>query len=75
MFEQYINSEKTREHYNYLIDKFVKHGQLNSFDSILSINGVDLQKKKLKIIFCYSKIRAIVLDVSDQIHLQSNTST
>ena len=27
IFEQYINSQKTREQYNYLIGKFVKHGQ------------------------------------------------
>ncbi len=45
IFEQYINSQKTREQYNFLIGKFVKHEQLDSFDSILAINGMDLQKK------------------------------
>jgi integrase/recombinase XerD len=40
-----LESEKTREHYNYLLKKFANHYKLDSFDSILAIKGEELMKK------------------------------
>lgn len=45
IFEAYLESEKTRKHYNYLLKKFANHYKLESFDSILSINGQELTEK------------------------------
>lgn len=44
IFEAYLKSEKTIKHYHYLLEKFTNHYKLGSIDSILSINGVELQK-------------------------------
>ena len=45
IFEQYIQSPKTREQYRYHIEKFVNHYQLSSFDSILSLESEELKQK------------------------------
>ena len=45
IFEAYLQSDETRRHYNYLLKKFVNHYKLDSFDSILSINGQELTEK------------------------------
>ena len=39
MFEQYCKSEKTKVSYNFLIQKFVKHYNLDSYDAILEIDS------------------------------------
>ena len=39
MFEQYCKSEKTKVSYNFLITKFVKHYNLDSYDAILEIDS------------------------------------
>ena len=44
IFEAYLKSEKTIKHYHYLLEKFANHYKLESIDSILSIDGVELQK-------------------------------
>ena len=44
IFEAYLKSEKTTKHYHYLLEKFANHYKLDSIDSILSIDGVELQK-------------------------------
>ena len=44
IFEAYLKSEKTIKHYQYLLEKFANHYKLGSIDSILSINGTELQK-------------------------------
>lgn len=45
IFEQYIQSEKTKVHYRYHLDRFVDHYQLDSLDSILSIGNEELKEK------------------------------
>ena len=39
MFEQYCKSDKTKVSYNFLIQKFVKHYNLDSYDAILEIDS------------------------------------
>jgi len=45
IFEEYIQSEKTREHYSYHLQRFVNHYTLESFDSILALKTEDLKEK------------------------------
>ena len=45
IFEEYIQSEKTREHYRYHLQRFVNHYNLESFDSILALKTEDLKEK------------------------------
>jgi integrase len=45
IFEEYIQSEITRKHYRYYLQRFVTHYNLESFDSILSLKTEDLKKK------------------------------
>lgn len=45
IFEQYIQSPKTREQYRYHLDKFANHYGLESLDSILSIEIDELKRK------------------------------
>ena len=45
IFEEYIQSEKTREHYSYHLQRFVNHYNLESFDSILGLKTEDLKEK------------------------------
>ena len=45
IFEQYIQSEKTRTHYRYNLDRFINHYQLDSLDSILSLDIEELKEK------------------------------
>ncbi len=45
IFEEYIQSEKTREHYSYHLQRFVNHYNLESFDAILALETDDLKEK------------------------------
>lgn len=45
IFEEYIQSEKTREHYTYHLNRFINHYKLNSFDAILSLETKELKEK------------------------------
>ena len=45
IFEEYLQSEKTIEHYAYHIDRFCKHYSLESWDSILALKTIDLKEK------------------------------
>jgi len=45
IFEEYIQSEKTREHYSYHLQRFVNHYNLESFDSILALKTEELKQK------------------------------
>lgn len=45
IFEQYLHSPKTREHYRYHLDRFVSHYCFESPDSILSLEINDLKQK------------------------------
>ena len=45
IFEEYIQSEKTREHYSYHLQRFVNHYNLESFDAILALKTDDLKEK------------------------------
>lgn len=45
VFRGYLESDKTRKLYTFLLQRFVNHYNLESFDSILVMNGTELQKK------------------------------
>jgi len=45
IFEEYIQSGKTREHYSYHLQRFVNHYNLESFDSILGMKTDELKEK------------------------------
>jgi len=45
IFEEYIQSEKTRKHYSYHLQRFVNYYNLESFDSILALKTEDLKEK------------------------------
>ena len=45
IFEEYLQSEKTIEHYAYHIDRFSKYYNFDSWDSILSLDSMDLKEK------------------------------
>ena len=45
IFEEYIQSEKTREHYMYNLIRFAIHNNLESVDLILSLDSEELKQK------------------------------
>ena len=45
VFEEYLDSQKTITQYKYMIQKFVKDNNLESFDTILGMNGLELTQK------------------------------
>src|SRR3989338_3652461 len=45
IFEEYIQSEKTREQYMYNLKRFVIYNKLESVDLILSIDSEELKQK------------------------------
>ena len=45
LFEEYIQSERTRECYSYQLQRFVNYYKLDSFDSILNLKTDDLKEK------------------------------
>lgn len=45
IFEEYIQSEKTREHYSYHLDKFTKYLNLKTWDEILALDISELREK------------------------------
>jgi hypothetical protein len=45
IFEEYIQSEKTREQYMYNLQRFVIYNKLESVDLILSIDSEELKQK------------------------------
>ncbi|KER06486.1 Tyrosine recombinase XerD-like protein [Marine Group I thaumarchaeote SCGC AAA799-E16] len=45
IFEEYIQSKKTIEHYSYHINRFTKHYNLKDWDSILALENTDLKEK------------------------------
>jgi hypothetical protein len=45
IFEEYLQSEKTIEHYTYHINRFAKYFDLPSWDSILVLEITDLKEK------------------------------
>lgn len=45
IFEEYIQSEKTIEHYSYHINRFTKYFHLENWDSILDLENTDLKEK------------------------------
>lgn len=45
IFEEYIQSEKTREHYMYNLIRFAIHNNLESVDVILSLDSEELKQK------------------------------
>ncbi|MGY5150361.1 MAG: tyrosine-type recombinase/integrase [Candidatus Nitrosopumilus sp. bin_68KS] len=45
IFEEYLQSEKTIEHYAYHINRFAKYYNLDSWDSVLSLESTDLKEK------------------------------
>lgn len=45
IFEEYIQTEKTREHYTYHLNRFIKYCNLESFDAILALETEDLKEK------------------------------
>ena len=70
IFEEYIQSEKTREHYSYHLQRFVNHYNLESFDSILALKTEELKEKieDYVILFkndgkCSNYIRVIVFAI------------
>ena len=45
IFEEYLQSQKTIEHYSYHINRFAEYFNLDSWDSILDLENVDLKEK------------------------------
>ena len=45
IFEEYLQSKKTIEHYTYHINRFAKYFDLPSWDSILVLEITDLKEK------------------------------
>ena len=45
IFKEYLQSEKTIEHYTYHINRFAKYFDLPSQDSILALEIIDLKEK------------------------------
>jgi hypothetical protein len=45
IFKEYLQSEKTIEHYTYHINRFAKYFDLPSWDSILALEIIDLKEK------------------------------
>ena len=45
VFEQYIQTDATREHYLYHLNKFAEHYDLESLDAILSLENNELKEK------------------------------
>jgi len=59
IFEQYVQSSKTREQYLYHLTKFAEHYHLKSIDSILFFDINDL-KEKIEDYVYYSRMRVKV---------------